>query len=312
MLLKTIHLAQERTEETASSILNALGLPRATYFRWIDRQASGTLVDGFSPGRPVLSPTPVEVAAVRAFALEYPIMGYKRLTWLMVDKDVAALSTYRVEVILREAGLLRTHTLPPKVSLSRPPAAKRPDEQWHIDIMYLLVASTWYYLVDIIDAYSRYLVHWSLNTTMRADTVTLTVQEALDKLPERRAGEPKIVHDHGSQFMSSEWRSLVAGNEVTDIVTRVAHPQSNGVVERLHRTHREEIFDNPPDSYYNALDIMEAKAAFYNHERPHSALHYLCPVDYYRGSPEARLLERQQKLARAFETRQLFWEQNRS
>jgi len=312
MLLETIHLAQARTEETVSSILNAMGLPRATYFRGLNRQASGTLVDGISPGRTVLLPTPAELTAVRAFALKHPIMGYKRLTWLMVDKDVAALSTYRVEAILREAGLLHLRRLPPTVSLSRPPAAKHPDEQWHSDIMYLLVASVWYYLVDIIDAYSRYLVHWSLNTTMRADTVTLTVQEALDRLADRRPGEPKIVHDHASQFMGSEWRSVIAGNEVTDIVTRVAHPQSNGVVERLHRTHREEIFDSQPDDYYNALDIMEVRAAFYNQERPHSALHYLCPIDYYRGNPEARRAERQKKLVRAAEERRLFWTQNRS
>ena len=312
MLLETIRLAQERTDDTLSAILNELGLPPATYFRWLERQATDRLVDLTPPGRELILPTPAEVVAVRAFSLKYAIMGYKRLAWLMVDKDVAALSPYRVAAILREAGLLRTQTLPPTASLSRPPAAERPDEQWHIDIMYLLIASTWYYLVDIIDAFSRYLVHWSLNRTMQADTVTLTVQEALDRLSSRRPGESKIVHDHGSQFMSGEWRSVVAGNDVTDILTRVAHPQSNGVVERLHRTHREEIFDTPPDDYYNALEIMEACSAFYNLERPHSALKYLCPIDYYRGDPEVRLTERQKKLERAAEERRLFWKQNGS
>ena len=106
--------------------------------------------------------------------------------------------------------------------------------------MYLFVRPRWYYLVDVLDAYSRFLVHWTLNTTMLADTVTMTMQTALESLSGRLPGEPRIVHDHGVQFLSQEWRSFVEGAGVTDIKTRVAHPESNGWLERLHRTHREE------------------------------------------------------------------------
>jgi len=300
-------LTGARTGEPIDAILGQLGLARATYFRWLERAAAGRLADDKPAGRPVWLPTPAEVQAVRAFAPTQPTMGYKRLAWLMVDKDVACLSPYRVGEILSAAGLLRARIPPPGVSLSRPPAAERPDEQWHIDIMYLRVAERWYYLVDIIDAFSRYLVHWSLNLTMHAETVTLTVQEALDRLTDRRPGEPKIVHDHGSQFVSAEWRALVGGTDITDIVTRVAHPQSNGVVERLHRTHREEAFAASPDDYYHALATMAGHAGFYNDQRPHSALHYLCPADYYRGDPDVRLAERRRKLDEANRRRRLFW-----
>ena len=48
-----------------------------------------------------------------------------------------------------------------------------------------------------------------MNPTMAADTVTLTVQEVLEHLPPRRAGDPKVVHDHGSSFLSGEWRAVV-------------------------------------------------------------------------------------------------------
>lgn len=305
-------MARARTGEQIDTILTQLGLTRATYFRWLEREAADRLADNKPVGRTVWLPTPVEIQAVRAFALTQPTMGYKRLAWLMVDKDVAYLNPYRVREILSSAGLLRMRIPPPVVPLSRPPAAERPDEQWHTDIMYLRVAGRWYYLVDIIDAYSRYLVHWSLNLTMHAQTVSLTVQEALDRLTDRRSGEPKIVHDHGSQFTGIEWRTLIAGAEVTDIPTRVAHPQSNGVVERLHRTHREEAFAASPDDYYDALQIMAGHVAFYNKERPHSALRYLCPVDYYRGDPEARLVERRQKLAKAADRRHRFWSQGES
>ena len=51
--------------------------------------------------------------------------------------------------------------------------------------------------------------------------------------------EPRTVHDHGSQFISREWRDFVMGAGITDIKTGIAHPESNGRLERLHRTHRE-------------------------------------------------------------------------
>ena len=192
--------------------------------------------------------------------------------------------------------------------LSRPPEPDHPDQVWHIDLMYLYIPPRGYYLVDILDGYSRFLVHWRLNLTMLADTVTLTVQEALEGLPQGRPGEPQLVHDHGSQFLSREWRVFVEGLGLTDIKTRVAHPQSNGRLERLHRTHREEgLSQQELTDYHQALDVLAGWAHYYNHERPHSGLEYLRPVDYYRGDPVARLAERERKLAHAAEARQVYW-----
>ena len=132
-------------------------------------------------------------------------------------------------------------------------------------------------------------------------------EQALDKLGHRHQSEPKIVHDHGSQFLSREWRLFVKTVGVTDIKTRVAHPQPNGLLERLHRTHREEgLIADDLREYYQALEAMTSWAHYYNNERPHSALHCLCPKDYYRGNPEARLAEREQKLSSALQARALY------
>lgn len=156
--------------------------------------------------------------------------------------------------------------------------------------MYVRIQSSWFYLVDIIDAYSRYLVHWTLNPTMTDDTVILTVQQALDGLAHRRPDEPKVVHDSGSQFVSRDWRTFIAAVGIRDIRTGVAHPQSNGVVERVHRTHREEaLLGEATVDYHAALGAFTRHVAFYNHQRPHTALRYLPPAIYYRGDPEAKL-----------------------
>jgi transposase InsO family protein len=311
VILETVEQAQARSGQPLQEILPDLELPRATYYRWQERAAEGRLDDQVVvPRRQVLLPTPAEVTAVRSFALDHPAAGYKRLTWMMVDEDVAYLRPYQVYRILVAQNLLFRRPAPATEALRRPPAPDHPDQAWHIDLMYLRVGPRWYYLVDIVDGYSRYLVHWSLNLTMLTDTVTLTVQEALDGLPERRPGEPQLVHDHGSQFISGEWRRFVEGAGVTDIFTRAAHPQSNGVVERLHRTHREEGLDDEAlADYYRALGAMAGWSDYYNHARPHSALGYLWPVDYYRGDPAARLTERQQKLVQAVEARKAYWEE---
>jgi transposase InsO family protein len=309
LILETVDRTQQRTGQAVDEILQKLTLSSATYYRWRGRQQEDELTDQVAGSRPKAPlPTPKEVAAARGFALAHPKMGYKRLAWQMVDEDVAYLRPYQVYRLLKERDLLRPWNRSASEPLRRPPAPDHPDQVWHVDLMYVWIASRWYYLVDILDGYSRFLVHWSLNTTMLADTVTLTVQEALDRLSERQAGEPKLVHDHGSQFISAEWRAFVEGAGVTDIKTRVAHPQSNGRLERLHRTHREEgLTEEALEAYHQALEAMTNCSDYYNYRRPHTALKYLCPADYYRGDPQARLSEREEKLVQAVQARKAYW-----
>ena len=304
-----VQQAQERTGQSVEKILARCGLPRATYYRWRARAARGCLADRVVvPRRQSYPPTPEEMTAACHFALEHPQMGYKRLTWQMVDEDVVYLRPYQAYDTLRAHDLLCRRDAPKPEALKRPPEPDHPDQVWHIDLMYLYISPRWYYLVDILDGYSRFLVHWSLNLTMDADTVTLTAQEALERLSQRRRGEPKLVHDHGSQFLSNEWRRFVEAAGLIDIKTRVAHPQSNGRLERLHRTHREEgLIEEALSDYYQALEAMASWSDYYNYERPHSSLDYLCPADYYRGDPEARLAERERKLAQAAEARKSNW-----
>lgn len=107
--------------------------------------------------------------------------------------------------------------------------------------------------------------------------------------------------------MSSEWRSLIPSCGITDIKTCVALPQPNGVVEWLYRIHREEAGLLEDTGYHAALEQFERWAQHYNHRRPHSALEYPCPIDYYRGDPQSRLAERKSKLEAALTARIAHW-----
>jgi transposase InsO family protein len=313
----------EQTGQTRRQVLTALGISSASFYRWQQPKPSTpskqALITPSANGLPAVAvtpaPTPAEEAAVREYARAHPRLGYKKLAWQMLDQNVAALRPHEVYGLLQRLDLIARRPKVEEPPLTRPEPPTRPDEVWHVDLMYVRLTGRWYYLVDIVDGYSRFLVHWSLNTTMLAETVTLTVQQALDGLDQVRQPEahvasalpPRIIHDHGSQFTGAEWRSLIKSSGLTDIKTRVAHPESNGVVERLHRTHREEASLEEGAGYHAALTQFTDWCRYYNHERPHSALRHLCPIDYYRGDPAARLAERRTKLEVARAARAAHW-----
>ena len=132
---------------------------------------------------------------------------------------------------------------------------------------------------------------------MRADETAEIMATALERVPGRK---PRIVRDNGSQFVAKEWREVMRHFELEEIPIRGRHPESNGRIERYHRSVREEgLGDTEVEDLYRARELLAEWVAYYNQERLHSALEYLRPVDYYLGNPEALLAERKAKLTRA-------------
>ena len=300
-------------ERSLDAILADLGLPAATYFRWVKRAAAGQLPDRVVVSRrPAVPPTPQEVGVVEDFAHAHPLLGYKRLAYALMLENKAFLRPWMVREVLAEHHLLGRRQPPPE-PLRRPPEADHPDQRWHTDLMVWWFADRWFWMIDVLDAYSRYLVHCQLLLSARAEDVTLAVQAALDTLePEcRRAGEPEIVHDCGSQFIGHEWATLVQATAMTDVRARAHHPQSNGRDERVHRTFREEMPLDDAETFYQAQEVIRHYRTYYNERRPHSALRYLCPLDFYRGDPPAALAARAAACRAAAAARQAYWEADR-
>jgi transposase InsO family protein len=308
--LKLIARAEELTpERTRRAILADLGLHHSTFYRWLERADTGTLADAqVLPEPRRLPPTPDESARVVEYAQVHPLLGYKRLCRAMVDENVAFLRPWSVHAILKAHNLLgrRTQAILP---FARPDEPDHPDQRWHTDLMSLKLNGRWFHLIDVLDAYSRYLVYWEVLLSARADIVTLAAQRALETLNGRKpVGEPEIVHDRGPQFVGHEWRVFVRNAEVGDISTRAHHPQSNGRIERFHRTTKEEgLNENDRTDLFRARNALARWQHYYNQERPHTALHYLRPIDYYRGDPVARLAEREEKLRGAAVARADYW-----
>ena len=298
-------------DRNLSVVLADLGLPEATYHRWCERAVAGQLADRVMvPRRTSVPPTPQEVQAVLAGARAHPLLGYKRLAYALMAENRAFLRPWMVYDLLTQHHLLNRRQPPPE-PLTRPPEADHPDQRWHTDLSMWWFGGQLFWMIDVLDAYSRFLVHCDILLTAKTADVTLAVQHALDTLAgrPRRLGEPQIVHDGGPQFIGHDWQQFVQAVGMTDVRIHPYHPQSNGRDERVHRTFREELPLDETALLYQARSVIAEYRTYYNDRRPHSALHYLCPRDYYRGDPLACLAEREAKLQAAAAARRAYWQQ---
>jgi transposase InsO family protein len=291
----------ERCEHPQRWVCDRLGLVWSRYQRWRQRSAAGAeLEDGHGGGERLDRPLGWEVQAVIDFALAHPADGYRRLTWMMVDQCVACLSESAVYRILAAHDLLYRWARPARRHGQKPAPPTAPHQRWHTDLMYLRIGDSWYFLASFLDAYSRYIVHWELLTQMTADDVVEAQRRALARYP---GIHPEVVTDRGSQYTSAEYKKLIRECELRHILCRVAHPQSNGLIERFHRSSRDQLDTCDLPTFRHAQDALAAWVDEYNERRLHAGLHYLEPATYFRGNPEARLATRKARLEDAAKVR---------
>lgn len=177
----------------------------------------------------------------------------------------------------------------------------RPHQHWHIDVAYINVAGTFYYLCSILDGYSRFLVHWELRASMTESEVETIVQRAREKTPDAR---PRIISDNGPQFIARDFKSFIRLAGMTHVRTSPHYPQSNGKLERWHRTLKATtIRPKPPSSLEEARALVGAFVEHYNTVRLHSAIGYVTPADQLAGRAKQIWLARDRKLEEARERR---------
>jgi len=107
-----------------------------------------------------------EKQAIINFFLSHPDEGYRRLAFMMIDADVVAVSPSSVYRVLSAEGLLRKWKPGSSSKGDGFKGPSRPHEHWHIDISYLNIRGTFYYLCSILDGYSRYIIHWEIRESM--------------------------------------------------------------------------------------------------------------------------------------------------
>jgi putative transposase len=220
---------------------------------------------------------------------------------MMMDDDIVDVSPSCVYRVLNNAGLLQRWNHKPSKKGDGFKQPLKAHEHWHIDISYVNICGTFYYLCSILDGFSRYIVHWEIRPAMTESDVEVILQRAREKFPDAKA---RIISDNGPQFIAKDFKEFIRISGMTHVKTSPYYPQSNGKLERYHRTIKSTcIRVNTPLSLADAQRLVTEFVDYYNNSRLHSAIDYITPKDKLQGLAETILAERDAKLAAAREAR---------
>jgi transposase InsO family protein len=227
--------------------------------------------------------------------------GYRRLTFMMLDRDIVAVSPATTWRILSKAGLFAKWNQKPSLKGTGFVQPLAPHEHWHVDVSYINICGTFYYLCSFLDGCSRYIVHWEIRERMTEPDVEIILQRAKEKFPEAR---PRIISDNGPQFIAKDFKEFIRLSGMTHVRTSPFYPQSNGKLERFHKTIKQEcIRPGVPLSLDDARRIVGEYIDHYNTVRLHSAIGYVAPADKLEGRDQEIFKERDRKLEEARELR---------
>ena len=170
-----------------------------------------------------------------------------------------------------------------------------------MDISYVNVCGTFYYLTSVLDGASRFLVHWELRESMREADIEIVLERAREKFPD---AHPRVITDNGPQFIARDFHEFIRLCGMTHVRTSPYYPQSNGKVERWHGTlKRDCLRPHVPLSLDEARCLVESFVEHYNHVRLHSAIGYVTPAVKLAGRDAEIFAARDRKLEAARERR---------
>ena len=289
----------DKTEIAATNMVNWIGITRSKYFDWQKRYGRVNEHNGWVPRDFWL--TDFERQAIINYYHDNPLEGYRRLCYMMIDADIAAVSPSSVYRVLSNAGLLKKFNGKKSKKGTGFIQPLKAHEHWHIDISYINICGTFYYMCSVLDGFSRYIVHWEIRESMKESEVEIILQRAREKFPD---AAPRIISDNGPQFISKDFKEFIRISGMTHVKTSPYYPQSNGKLERYHKTIKGTcIRVNTPLSLDDCQRLVTDFVDHYNNVRLHSAINYITPSDKLQGQAETILAQRDAKLASARETR---------
>ncbi len=254
------------------------------------------------------APLPEEVQQVLEFRKFHQGVGYRKFTHMLNDANQAYFSESAILRILKANNMLE-----PKISDELNKTGKEYKEKpiyvhqhWHMDIAYVKIRGIFYFLIMMLDGYSRFLLDWELMPDMLGSSVEAFVQRVREKYSNC---SPKLITDNGCQFVSRDFKALLHQIDIQQIRTRRNHPQTNGKIERMNGSVKHEaLFPNAPQSYSEAVQILHEYDYFYNYQRLHAGISFVRPADVFFGRQKQILTTRKNNVTLA---RQLRVEANR-
>ncbi len=289
-----------QSEIGVNRTLKELGLAKSTFYNWyhlfLEKGEAGFFSSPNSTRRQWNSIPEEEKNLVVEVALEHSELSSRELAHKITDEQGVFISESSVYRILKKRGLI---TAPSHILLSAANEFKDKTnfvhEMWQTDFTYFkIIGWGWYYLSTVLDDFSRYIVHWELCKNMKVNDVKRTVDAAVTKAGLKKGQTPKLLSDNGSCYVASEIKTYLKDQyEMKQVHGKPAHPQTQGKIERYHRTMKNVV---KLHFYYSPEELEKSLEEFvnrYNNERYHESLKNLTPADVYYGRADEILKQRE-------------------
>jgi putative transposase len=291
---KAVILAQvENQSRGKRQALMALGIPKSSYYRW--RQ--GQYHSG-NRRRPWNRITPEEETRILVVAREFPDLSSRQLSAWITDNEGFAISEATVYRILRREGLVKRQETQLMAAKEYHTKTTGPHQMWATDASYFRVVGWgYYYLVTVMDDYSRFILAWKLQKDMSANSLIEVVQEAVDTTGMTEVpveDRTKLLSDNGSGYVSRVFRDYLRLVGIEHILSAPFHPQTNGKVERYQQSLKREVNQLPYELPSQLDKAIADFVDYYNYRRYHKALGNVTPADVLYARREDILRRRKE------------------
>jgi putative transposase len=275
-------------------LLLELGVPRSTYYRWRQRQPGPR-----SRNRPWNRITPNEERRILAVAMEFPELSSRQLSAWITDNEGFAVSESTVYRILKREGLVKRRETELEAAKEYHIKTTRPHQMWATDASYFKVVGWgYYYLVTVMDDYSRFILGWKLQKDMSANSLIEVVQQAVDATGMTDVpveDRTRLLSDNGSGYVSRAFRDYLNLVGIGHILAAPYHPQTNGKVERYQQSLKRVVNQLPYELPGQLEKAIADFVDYYNFRRYHKALGNVTPADVLHGR-RWQILERRREM----------------
>ena len=239
-----------------------------------------------------------------------PELSSRQLAAWSTDNLGFAVSESTVYRILRREGLVKSHDMQLNAGKEYHRKTTGPHQTWATDASYFKVIGWgYYYLVTVMDDYSRFILSWKLQPDMTTDSLIEVVQEAVDKTGMTEvpvADRTSLLSDNGSGYVSRGFRDYLHLVGINHILAAPYHPQTNGKLERYHQTIKQVVKQVPYDVPSDLGTAIAAFVSYYNYRRYHKVLSNVTPADVRNARREKILQRRKEVQVQTIESRRRY------